>query len=565
MNNNSSDNNNSNKDSTNQIHSSEPSINILSKLNSIANENFHQIIPSIVCEICYKADNLKICEICKNGYHQKCLGTAFLPDHFICLNCKKQFTEDEITSIINNPYNQRQRIFDNQKAYKEYEHNKKVKKQYHINTFTHKTKIIELDEDKNEDNDKDSEDNNDGNKVKDGNGKLTQDKKKIKKKDINLGEIINENNLNLSPDKNESKSTKKENRNKIKIDFDRSSRGGGWGGDDMCESSLMSKSQEIQLDKNIIKPKKRKKDKDREKDKERDKERDNYKDRDKDKEKDKDKEINASIKNKINLNHNHNINHSQNNNNISKNNTNNNNIKSNKEKDKNSIKEELSLYPTQSQSSKKSTKKKNNDSKNEKEQNLLLSLTHTDPQYKRRKIKLGVNRQCNMYEFTDKYENKINFEEEEYERNDLIQVWSKERNPLSEEELNNYMKTAKLFWNYRNIHIEEDLCTDFFQECEQKMKNKKISLKLKNKITKLIKELKEMIKTGINLNSHYDEMSLRILHLCKYKTNVALLFLYKGLNPFIEEVEEGFKHDIYFFQDEIYSFINSGDLFDSDS
>ena len=170
-----------------------------------------------------------------------------------------------------------------------------------------------------------------------------------------------------------------------------------------------------------------------------------------------------------------------------------------------------------------------------------------------------------MYEFTDKYENKINFDEEEYERGDLIQVWSMEKNPLSSEELENYMKTAKLFWNYRNIHIEEDLCADFFIECEQKMKNKKIVSKLKNKITKLIKELKELIKRGINLNSHYDEMSLRILHLCKYKTNVALFFLYKGLNPFIEEVEEGFKHDIYFFQDEIYSFINNGDFFDSDN
>ena len=170
-----------------------------------------------------------------------------------------------------------------------------------------------------------------------------------------------------------------------------------------------------------------------------------------------------------------------------------------------------------------------------------------------------------MYEFTDKYENKINFEEEEYERNDLVQVWSMEKNPLSEEELNNYINTARLFWNYRNIHIEEDLCADFFQECEQKMKNKKILPKLKNKITKLIKELKELIKRGINLNSHYDEMSLRVLHLCKYKTNVALLFLYKGLNPFIEEIEEGFKHDIYFFQDEIYSFINNGDFFDSDN
>ena len=560
MNNNSSDNNNAHKESTNQNNSSEPSISILSKLNSIANKNFHQIIPSIVCEICYKADNLLICEICKNGFHQKCLGTAFLPDHFICLHCKKQFTEDEITSIINNPYNQRQCIFDNQKAYKDYELNKKVKKQYHINTFTHKTKIIELDEDKNDDIDKDNEDND--NEVKDGNSKLVQDKKKNKKlNEINLVGTIDENNLIQSLEKKESKSTKKDNKNKIKIDFDRSSRGGGGGGDiDLGESSLMSKSQEIQLDKTIIKPKKRKKDKDKEKD--------NFKD--KDKEKDKEKDINANAKIKASLNHNHSVNHSpnSNNNNISKNSLINNNIiKSNKEKekDKNNTKEELSLYPAQSQTSKKSIKRRNNDSKDEKEQNLLLSLTHTDPQYKRRKIKIGSNRQCNMYEFTDKYENKINFEEEEYERNDLIQVWSKEKNPLTEEELNSYIKTARLFWNYRNIHIEEDLCTDFFQECEQKMKNKKISQKLKNKISKLIKELKELIKTGINLNSHYDEMSLRILHLCKYKTNVALVFLYKGLNPFVEEIEEGFKHDIYFFQDEIYSFINSGDLFDSDN
>ena len=233
-------------------------------------------------------------------------------------------------------------------------------------------------------------------------------------------------------------------------------------------------------------------------------------------------------------------------------------------KDKNG-KDELSFHQSQSQSSRKISKRRQNDLKSEKEQNLLLSLTHTDPQYKRRKIKIGMNRQCNMYEFTDKYENRINFEEEEYERNDLVQVWSMEKNPLSKEELNNYINTARLFWNYRNIHIEEDLCADFFQECEEKMKSKRIVPKLKNKITKLIKELKELIKRGINLNSHYDEMSLRVLHLCKYKTNVALLFLYKGLNPFIEEIEEGFKHDIYFFQDEIYSFINNGDYFDSDN
>ena len=99
-----------------------------------------------------------------------------------------------------------------------------------------------------------------------------------------------------------------------------------------------------------------------------------------------------------------------------------------------------------------------------------------------------------MYEFIEKYENKINFDEEEYERNDLIQVWSKENNPLSEDELNKYLNTARMFWNYSNVHIEEDLCADFFQECESKMKGKKIGTKLKNKILKLIKELKELIK-----------------------------------------------------------------------
>ena len=151
--NNSQDNNNISKDLTSQTHSTEPSINILSKLNSIANENFHQIIPPIVCEICYKAANLIICAICKNGFHKKCLDTVFLPEPFICFHCKKQFTEEEIASILNNPYNQshiqRKGILDTRKIYKDFEQNKKIKKK--LTTFN-PTKIIDL----NEDNDKDN-------------------------------------------------------------------------------------------------------------------------------------------------------------------------------------------------------------------------------------------------------------------------------------------------------------------------------------------------------------------------------------------------------------------------
>ena len=541
MNNNSQDNNNTSKDLTSQTHSIEPSINILSKLNSIANENFHQIIPAIVCEICYKADNLSICEICKNGFHKKCLDKVFLPNPFICFNCKKQFTEEEISSIINNSYNQshlqRKGILENQNIYKDYEPKKKIP----LNTFTNPTKIIELDEDNANDDNNGMGKNNEKSQERNNNIGINLNKKKINKKNIvnNLVENMSDDNKDENCTKSENKSVRKEHKNKNKNKKDSDKNGGGGGGteNDNYESSVMSKSQEIILDKSNFQKKKRKKEK----------------------EKDKEKSNNASFKNKNFPSHRSSspVSSSTKNNQI-----NYNEIKSNKEKIN---KDELSLHQSQSQSSKKSLKKKHSEIKNEKEQSLLSSLTHTDPQYKRRKIKIGMNRQCNMYEFTDKYENKINFEEEEYERNDLVQVWSMEKNPLSEEELNNYINTARLFWNYRNIHIEEDLCADFFQECEQKMKNKKIQPKLKNKITKLIKELKELIKRGINLNSHYDEMSLRVLHLCKYKTNVALLFLYKGLNPFIEEVEEGFKHDIYFFQDEIYSFINNGDLFDSDN
>ena len=148
----------------------------------------------------------------------------------------------------------------------------------------------------------------------------------------------------------------------------------------------------------------------------------------------------------------------------------------NKALKENNNKYELSLGQSQSQIGKKTNRKKNTNLKGNKKENLVLSFTHTDPQYKRCKIKIGANRQCNMYEYTDKYENQINFDEEEYERKDLIQVWSMEKNPLSEEELNNYIKTSRLFWNYRNIHIEEDLCSDFLMSARRKWKVKKFCL-----------------------------------------------------------------------------------------
>ena len=220
--------------------------------------------------------------------------------------------------------------------------------------------------------------------------------------------------------------------------------------------------------------------------------------------------------------------------------------------------------------SKEIKKRRNNKSnpsdllRKERESFLLLSYNHSNPQYKRRKIKIGINHQCDIYEYTDKYEKQINFDEEEYERNQLKQVWSVSKNPFSKEEIDKYLRTARLFWNYRNLNLENELCADYYEECEKIMKKKNISDKLKGKIIKLMKELKELVRRGIDLNCHYDEMSLKMLYLCNYKMKVALFFLYKQLNPFIEEIEEGFKSDVLIFQNELFSMINDGDFYDPD-
>ena len=194
----------------------------------------------------------------------------------------------------------------------------------------------------------------------------------------------------------------------------------------------------------------------------------------------------------------------------------------------------------------------------------LLSNYEQSAEYKRRKIKIGLDHQIDIYEYKEKYENEINFDEEEYERNQLKQVWSVSKNPFSKEEIDKYLKTARLFWNYRNLNIENELCGDYFEECEKIMKKKLLSDKLKKKINKLMKELKELIRRGVDLNCHYDEICLKMLFLCNFKMKVALLFLYKQLNPFIEEIIEGFKSDVLIFQNELFSMINEGDFYPDD-
>ena len=240
----------------------------------------------------------------------------------------------------------------------------------------------------------------------------------------------------------------------------------------------------------------------------------------------------------------------------------------NTNKTKNNINNNSPINNINIKESKKRRSNKLNNSidliKKERETFLLLSYNHTNPQYKRRKIKIGINYQCDINEYKEKYENEINFDEEEYERNQLKQIWSVSKNPFSNEEIDNYLRTARLFWNYRNLNIENELCCDYFEECDKILKKKNLSEKLKKKINQLIKELRELIRRGIDLNCHYDEMSLKMLYLCNFKMKVALFFLYKQLNPFIEEVEEGFKSDVLIFQNELFSMINDGDFYEPD-
>ena len=364
------ENSNLSKDISSQNHSIEPPITIFNKLNSIAKGNFHQIIPLLVCEICYKDQNLIQCKICNNGFHKNCLKTAFLPEPFICFNCKNQFTEEEINYIINNTYNKSNNSNGNE-VYKEFDKTKNITKKLQISTIITSPKILELDEDNKNDNNNEIikggilNNNNNLNKIK-------NNKKII--------DNMSETNINENYEKLESKSIKKENKSKIKIDIEKN--GGTMTNPDneFYESSVMSRSQEIAIEKPYTKSKrKREKDKDKEKD---------------------------FYSNQKNKNSSHNlkkVNSPGKIENLSSSNLNND--FSFVSKDKNN-KDEQSI-----QSTKKSTKKKNTEQKSDKE-SLLLSLVHTDPQYKRRKIKLGSNRQCNMYEFTDKYENKINFDEE---------------------------------------------------------------------------------------------------------------------------------------------------------
>ena len=108
--------------------------------------------------------------------------------------------------------------------------------------------------------------------------------------------------------------------------------------------------------------------------------------------------------------------------------------------------------------------------------------------------------------------------------------------------------------NYENKTIENDLCSefyDYFNDYCQQIENLEFLEEADNKI----KNLKFLINKGIKLDNHFEEMALKILHLCKYSVKKALFFIYKKINPYLEEEVECFKNDVYFLQREAFVLI----------
>jgi hypothetical protein len=169
-----------------------------------------------------------------------------------------------------------------------------------------------------------------------------------------------------------------------------------------------------------------------------------------------------------------------------------------------------------------------------------------------------------MSEYYNRIENEINFDEDEYERSELTKVWSR-INPLSKKEIDEYLSRARIFWDYRNIYCENELSADFFDDLSIFMNENKLFQSNKGQlIQEKISTLKIFLKNGIHFNCYFDEIALKILHICNYKTKIALLFLSRKTNPFIEgkikiilECEEAFKKDVVFFQKEIISMLSS--------
>lgn len=166
----------------------------------------------------------------------------------------------------------------------------------------------------------------------------------------------------------------------------------------------------------------------------------------------------------------------------------------------------------------------------------LLALDNSCTQFKKRKCKLGINHNIDINDYYNKIENEINLDEVVHERQNIRRVWSNSKNPLKEEEIENYLRVGKIFWNYRNMNVENEINSDFQDEIIKFMNtnNKIISNSKRNTIENKLNEIRKFLEKGVHLNCHFDEIALKTLHIAKYNINLALFFLYKNFNPYLE-------------------------------
>ncbi len=141
-----------------------------------------------------------------------------------------------------------------------------------------------------------------------------------------------------------------------------------------------------------------------------------------------------------------------------------------------------------------------------------------------------------MNDYYNKIESEINLDEVVHERQNIRRVWSNSKNPLKESEIIHYLRIGKYFWNYRNLNVENDIHSDFHEEIIKFMdsNNKIISNSKRNSVEAKLSEITKFLEKGINLNCHFDEIALKILHIAKYNVNLALYFLYNNFNPYLE-------------------------------
>ncbi len=184
----------------------------------------------------------------------------------------------------------------------------------------------------------------------------------------------------------------------------------------------------------------------------------------------------------------------------------------------------------------------------------LLQFDNTDINFKKRKIKTGDNHNINITKyFKEKYEELVVDDEDNIPPKKIFT-----HNQLSDSEIEEYLKTAKFFWDFRQENLENELCSEFFDYFDDLTKGN--DDKEFKKATKLKKDgLIQFIDFGKTMENHFQEMALKLLHITKYSTKKAIFILFKKLNPFLEEEIEGFKNDVNFLQREAIVLINEYD------